>query len=139
MVHGESRWGWTLKPSDDRLTPPEVMEPLTIMFGKLFDPCPYPKPSVDYLEVGWDIKNFVNPPYSQIRYWASVAVREAEFGRFTAFLIPNDCSTLSFRILRDASWGRWEIPFRVKFIDPHKNRLVDVARSHVVFFIGGLP
>jgi hypothetical protein len=121
---------------DERYTPPEVMLPLEHVFGKLFDPCPKDH-YVDGLGIPWGEKNFVNPPYSDIIGWADKAVFEVERGKFVAFLIPNDCSTLAYKVLKAASWGKWEIPFRVKFDTPD-GRKVDVARSHVVFFLGGL-
>lgn len=131
--------------TDERYTPPEVMKPLERLFfnsmGEMFDPCP-----ANYffdrlpsgLEIDWaPRKCFVNPPYSNIAEWAEKAAIEAHKGAFVAFLIPNDCSTVAFRRLRDISWGRWEIPFRVKFDTPEGDKK-DVARSHVVFFLGVL-
>ena len=37
-----------------------------------FDPCPYPTPSWDGLQIDWVDKKkvFVNPPYSDIKSWA---------------------------------------------------------------------
>ena len=125
------------RTSDERYTPPEVLEPLRKLFGKMHDPCPSHY-TVDGLKEVWaSSKCFVNPPYSSVELWAHKAISEALEGAFVAFLLPNDCSTRAFRVLRAASWGRWEIPFRVKFGTPD-GRKVDVARSHVVFFLGGL-
>lgn len=127
-----------LSNTDERYTPPEVMLSLERLFGKMFDPCPQ-NYTIDGLTRDWSAcKCFVNPPYSNIRAWAEKAVEEMHKGAFVAFLIPNDCSTDAFKTLRTWSWGRWEIPFRVKFFTPIAGERKDVARSHVVFFMGGL-
>lgn len=122
--------------SDERYTPPEVIQPLVKVFGELWDPCPKDW-EVDGLSIVWRNKSFVNPPYSQMLDWAKKAEWTAECGKFVAFLLPNDCSTRAWQLLKRASWGQWDIPFRVKFDTPD-GRKVDVARSHVVFFLGGL-
>lgn len=104
--------------TDERYTPDEVLKPLTKLFGEMYDPCPRNHEGFDGLAISWGGRNcFVNPPYSNIWEWSSKSVRESiEKGAFVAFLIPNDCSTSAFRLLREHSWGRWEIPFRVKFL-----------------------
>jgi len=130
------------RDTDEHWTPSEVLLPIERVFfnsmGEMFDPCPVGA-TFDGLLCDWaPHKCFVNPPYSNIRAWADKAVEEMHKGAFVAFLIPNDCSTDAFKTLRTWSWGKWEIPFRVKFDTPD-GRKVDVARSHCVFFLGGLP
>jgi hypothetical protein len=122
--------------SDERYTPEEVLGPLRRVFGELWDPCPRNDIYRGGLVEPWQEKCFVNPPYSKIGAWAEKAVLESRCG-FVAFLIPNDCSTRTWQLLKAHSWGQWDIPFRVKFGTPD-GRKVDVARSHVVFFLGGL-
>jgi phage N-6-adenine-methyltransferase len=135
--------------TDERYTPLEVWKPLGHLFNFDLDPCttienPLATPLFytkedDGLTKAWiRMKVFVNPPYSDIRAWADKAVEEAGAGAFVAFLLPNDCSTAAFNTLKAWSWGRWEIPFRVKFRTPVVGEVKDVARSHVVFFLGGL-
>jgi phage N-6-adenine-methyltransferase len=135
--------------TDERFTPPEVWTPLNRLFNFDLDPCTTPdNPLATYyfftkeddgLTRPWaPEKVFVNPPYSDIGAWVDKAVGEAASGAFVAFLIPNDCSTVAFSTLKKWSWGRWEIPFRVKFRTPVVGEKKDVARSHVVFFLGGL-
>lgn len=139
-----------MSSTDERYTPPEVFGPLNALFQFSLDPCTTSKNhlgtasffSEGGLEEEWWGGNrvFVNPPYSEILAWAEKAVAEIKRNQwlFVAFLIPNDCSTSAFKLLRQHAWGRWEIPFRVKFDTP-EGKKVDVARSHVVFFLGGLP
>jgi len=133
---------------DERYTPKEVFLPLNRLFNFELDPCAEPTNKLcvpyfytkddDGLVKDWKARNcFVNPPYSNISGWTEKAITESYKGAFVAFLIPADCSTVAFRHLRVASWGRWEIPFRIKFATP-EGRRVDVARSHVCFFLGGL-
>jgi len=133
---------------DERFTPPEVFGPLDRLFGFTLDPCTTADNPLavnvfwtkedDGLSRDWSRQHvFVNPPYSQMLRWAKKAIYATMDGAFVAFLIPNDCSTEAFRLLAANSWGRWEIPFRVKFRTPTVEKK-DVARSHVVFFLGGL-
>lgn len=51
----------------DWMTPPEVLSKLDIQYKFQFDPCPY-KHNVniwDGLNIEWQERNFINPPYSQ--------------------------------------------------------------------------
>ena len=141
--------------TDERYTPEEVYGPLRRLYGFNVDPCttesnPLGTPVFftekdDGLTREWRVYAdytgshvFVNPPYSQIKKWAKKAILEASRGAFVAFLLPNDCSTEAWWLLKAASWGQWDIPFRVKFGTPVPGEKKDVARSHVVFFLGGL-
>lgn len=137
--------------TDERYTPPEVWEPLRRIFGFNLDPCTSPENPLavryfyteedDGLCRAWGAvdraRAFVNPPYSDMVAWARKAIMEARAGCFVAFILPNDCSTEAWKLLKAASWGQWDVPFRVKFLSPEGKRL-DVARGHVVFFLGGL-
>ena len=137
-----------MKSSDERKTPRKVFDRLNFVFQFDLDPCtsednplcmPYFYTAADDgLSKSWQGRRaFVNPPYSKMLDWAAKAVRESCNGAFVAFILPNDCSTEAFKILRAMAWGRCEIPHRVKFETP-EGKMVDVARSHVVFFLGGL-
>jgi hypothetical protein len=126
-----------MRPSDDRLTPPEIADPLQRVFGELWDPCPYPKPEWSGLTGAWHPANYVNPPYSRMYEWALKALEESRKDRFVAFILPNDATTRAYQVLENEAWGCWRPPFRVKFLTP-EGRRVDVARSHAVFFLGGL-
>lgn len=134
--------------SDERFTPPEVIDPLMKLFGFELDPFttddnPLVTPyfytiETDGFAQSWKgLKTFVNPPYSMMLEAARKAILEADKGAFVAFLIPNDCSTKAWKLLKEHSWGQWDIPFRVKFLTA-EGKKVDVARSHVCFFLGRL-
>lgn len=150
------------RPSDERLTPPEVWKPLNGLFNFTLDPCtsadnPLAVPVFyteedDGLTKSWaDQKAFVNPPYSKIAAWAQKACWEASIANcFVAFILPNDATTAAYKWLEQSAWGSWRPPFRVKFLTRHQPRgkqkpgpdglwRVDVARSHIIFFLGGLP
>jgi hypothetical protein len=152
------------KPSDERMTPPEVWRPLNAMFEFDIDPCtsednplamPYFFTEADSgLTKHWagygNKKVFVNPPYTEMLAWAEKTVREAALGCFVAFILPNDSTTKAYQLLEAHAWGKWRPPFRVKFLTRYQPRgkqkpgpdglwRVDVARSHVVFFLGGFP
>lgn len=61
-------------------------------FAVDFDPCPCPRPDGwDGLapEAAWGRRNFVNPPYSNIRPWLEKALQQLkEHERASVFLIP---------------------------------------------------
>jgi phage N-6-adenine-methyltransferase len=135
-----------MSDSDERRTPQRVYAPLNRLFHFTLDPCTTPNNTllfftkeVDGLAQSWAGQSvFVNPPYSQMKAWAQKACGEAAINQaFVAFLMPNDCSTTAWQWLDKAAWGKWFIPCRVKFETPD-GRTVDVARSHCVFFLGGL-
>ena len=46
-----------------------------------FDPCPYPRPIWDGLQMEWKEKNFVNPPYDNIGAWAQKSMEEFKKGK----------------------------------------------------------
>jgi phage N-6-adenine-methyltransferase len=143
-----------VKASDERKTPKVIYERLNGIFTFNLDPCTTADNPLccdrfftaedDGLVQPWNrtdgtlSRAFANPPYSLMRQFAIKAIQEAMAGCFVAFILPNDCSTRAFKLLAAHAWGRWEIPFRVKFETP-EGKKVDVARSHVVFFLGGLP
>ena len=158
---GNSERESQMKNSDLRMTPKSVYGPLNWLFDFTLDPCTsednplcayaFFSEKDDGLSQSWaGQKAFVNPPYSLMIEFARKAVTEATTNRcFVAFILPNDASTEAYQLLEKASWGCWRPPFRVKFLTafqpkgkqkPLANGLweVDVARSHVVFFLGGL-
>lgn len=52
------------------LTPPEVWASLEQEFGKLFDPCPYPRPEGwDGLNMEWGSPAYCNPPFYSVDTW----------------------------------------------------------------------
>lgn len=148
------------KPSDNRMTPASVFGPLNWMFNFTLDPCTSEENPLavqtfftekdDGLAKSWvGHRVFVNPPYSRMWDWAAKAVHEAGPTCFVAFILPNDATTEAYKMLEKNAWSGWRPGFRVKFLTKHQpegkqkplaNGLwqVDVARSHVVFFLGGL-
>lgn len=139
-----------MKASDERRTPRKVFDRLHRLFYFTLDPCTsacnplglakFYTAETDGLAHSWEGEHvFVNPPYSQMDAWAQKACREASLNdhTFVAFILPNDCTTRAWKWLARSSWGRWEIPYRVKFETP-EGKKVDVARGHVVFFLGVL-
>ena len=63
------------KNTDDWRTPSSLYD--KIMRLGYYDPCPY-KSSFNGLEIEWKEKNFVNPPYSQLKTWIIKAIEEAK-------------------------------------------------------------
>jgi len=82
------------KQSDNWATPKVVLESLEKEFGPLFDPCPLH--GEGGLEKEWMKKNFVNPPYSDIKSWVKKANDEAKKGKLVVMLIPARTDTKWF-------------------------------------------
>ena len=63
-----------------------------------YDPCPY-QASFDGLSIEWKDKNFVNPPYSELKKWIIKAIEEAKKGKSVVLLIPSRTDTKAFEML----------------------------------------
>jgi|TARA_Y100000310_G_scaffold102057_1_gene100227 site-specific DNA-methyltransferase (adenine-specific) len=95
--------------SDDWLTPKEVYEKLDEEFEFNFDPCPYPLPEFDGLKIEWKERNFVNPPYSELKKWIKKSFEEYKKGKLVVMLIPSRTDTIA--------WHEYIFPYaKVRFI-----------------------
>ena len=63
------------KNTDDWRTPSTLYNKM--MSLNYFDPCPY-QSTFDGLTIEWKNKNYVNPPYSQLKVWIIKAIEEAK-------------------------------------------------------------
>ena len=65
-----------------------------------FDPCPL-NSEFDGLKIEWGEINFVNPPYSKIKYFIDKSIEEHIKGKEVILLIPARTDTKYFRKLVD--------------------------------------
>ena len=82
------------------LTPPELLEELTLQYGFTFDACPYPKPDgFDGLTCDWGQSTYCNPPFGSIIHdgkkkgptaWARKAIKESQKGKRVVMVYPID-------------------------------------------------
>lgn len=79
-----------------------------------FDPCPV-NPQFDGLNIEWYQKNFVNPPYNQIKKWVDKAIEEDKKGHKSVLLIPARTDTKWFKKLYDYGCLFGFIEGRLKF------------------------
>lgn len=86
------------KRSDEWRTP-KVMYDSYINNG-YYDPCPY-QSKINALEIEWNEKNFVNPPYSKIKEFVNKAIEEHSKGKEVILLIPARTDTKYFKLLVD--------------------------------------
>ena len=96
---------------DNRATPRELYDLLNSDFD--FDPCPLGgEKSFDGLSVDWGNRNYVNPPYSNVRPWIEKALK----GKLCVLLLKVDTSKRVFHdlILPNASEIRF-LKGRIKF------------------------
>lgn len=56
------------------------------------DPCP-PNTLFNGLEIEWKERNFVNPPYSNIKEWSKKSYEESLKGKLVVMLIPSRTDT----------------------------------------------
>ena len=81
-----------MRNKDDWGTPQELYDKLDEEFNFTIDPCPYPKPEWDGLELDWcDERVFVNPPYSgnNIKLWMEKCFNERSKAEVIVMLIPT--------------------------------------------------
>jgi len=104
--------------NDNWLTPKQIYDMLNADFPFDFDPCPYPMPEWDGLEVEWGICSFVNPPYSETTKWCEKALTEYRKGKTVVMLLRLDASTKWFRDLILPNAEIRLVHDRVWFINP---------------------
>jgi len=81
--------------TDNWGTPKNLYENLNDEFDFDFDPCPY-RNDFDGLKIDWKKRNFVNPPYSNIKDWAKKCRDEQKKGNLSVLLIPPRTDTKYF-------------------------------------------
>lgn len=82
--------------SDDWATPKSLYN--SFMQGGYYDPCPLFS-SFDGLSIEWKEKNFINPPYSDLKKWIDKSIEEAKKGHECVLLIPSRTDTKAFESL----------------------------------------
>jgi len=73
-------------------TPEKTYDELDKEFHFNFDPCPQ-NPLYDGLNIDWGKRNFVNPPYSELKLWAKKAYEESLIGKLIVLLVPSRTDT----------------------------------------------
>ncbi|MDD3092202.1 MAG: DNA N-6-adenine-methyltransferase [Methanoregulaceae archaeon] len=126
-----------LPKKDDWLTPSVIYEPLDRRFNFDFDPCPYPRPEWDGLEVEWGKSNFVNPPYSRPGPWVRKAIKENQKGKTVVFMHP--CNDSLFKLLKYASDYVCFEGKDARFIDPVDRKLKRVNYDILAIILDGSP
>lgn len=81
----------------DWRTPAALYKELDKEFNFNFDPCPS-DPNFDGLNIDWKDRNFVNPPYKNIKDWIKKGYEEYKKGKLVVFLIPARTDTSYFHI-----------------------------------------
>ena len=85
--------------NSDNWATPKIMYNFYIR-NNYFDPCPL-NSSFDGLEIEWQEKNYVNPPYSKIKQFVNKSIEEHKKGKKVILLIPARTDTKYFRKLVD--------------------------------------
>lgn len=100
------------KNSDNWATPKYIYD--HYIDSGFFDPCPL-NSNFDGLKIDWKDKNFINPPYSNIKNWVNKAIEEHKKGKECIFLIPARTDTKYFRKLVDYGVDIFFITGRLHF------------------------
>lgn len=101
----------------DWQTPEALYKSLDSMFRFNFDPCP-PDPDFNGLNIDWEERNFVNPPYgTQIKHWVKKAYEESLKGKLVVMLIPSRTDTRYWHDFVMKAHEIWFVKGRLKFDD----------------------
>ena len=94
----------------DWKTPKALFTKLDREFNFDFDPCP-PNPSFNGLQIEWQLRNFVNPPYDRIAEWIYKAWCEWQKGKLVVLLTAARTDTKWFH--------RYVLPYasEIRFIE----------------------
>ena len=82
--------------TDDWRTPSNLYR--EFIENDYFDPCPL-HASFDGLSIDWKEKNFVNPPYSELKRWIEKSIEENKKNKEVILLIPSRTDTKGFEML----------------------------------------
>jgi site-specific DNA-methyltransferase (adenine-specific) len=124
--------------SDKWMTPPELKSDIMRRWNLSYDPCPIdwtPENDVpNGLQVRWEDRAFVNPPYSDIPSWLEKAQREIlKHGtEIAVFLVYTNTDTSWFH---DYVLGQSRIHFiegRVTFVKPSGEKTRNAMRPSMV-------
>ena len=69
-------------------TPEKFYKELNKEFNFNFDPCP-PNPKFDGLKIEWKKRNFINPPFKNIRKWIIKGLLESLNDKLCVFLVAS--------------------------------------------------
>lgn len=99
------------------------------VFENWYDPCPLnDEPKFNGLNVEWENKTFVNPPYSNPLPWVEKAIEESRKGKTIVMLLNVDTSTKWFAKLNEAKahfiWFSERLKFSEKDASPRPSMLV---------------
>ena len=84
--------------NDNYATDERIME----LFNNWYDPCPLnDNPQINGLNLEWEDKTYVNPPYSKPLPWVEKAILENHKGKTIVMLLRMDTSTKWFKLLQE--------------------------------------
>lgn len=106
--------GWYMHESDNWRTPSKLYE--KFIKNGWYDPCPI-NPTKDGLTIEWQQKNFVNPPYSNLKAWIHKAIEEHKKSKAVILLIPARTDTQVFKTIVEYGAVITFITGRLKFND----------------------
>jgi len=84
--------------SNEWATPRSLYKKLDDEFDFDFDPCPLWIGLADFdgLHSNWKDRNFINPPYSEVKQWITKGYEESLKGKLCVFLVASRTDTTWF-------------------------------------------
>lgn len=82
--------------TDHWKTPDSLFRQLDKEFNFDFDPCPLGGGITDGLNIEWGARNFVNPPYSNLKAWCKKSYEESLKDKIVVMLIPSRTDTAAW-------------------------------------------
>lgn len=123
-----------MKIKDSYMSPDWILK----MFEGWFDPCPYElNPEFNGLEIEWEDRTYVNPPYSNPLPWVEKSIVESKKGKLIVMLLKVDLSTRWFSRIMEADtkilWINGRLPYIKKEYSYQGNVPVPFPQMLVVF------
>jgi len=131
------------KEINDVATPPALYRFLNDTYNFDFDPCPL-NCKEDNLKIEWGQRNFVNPPFNDVKSFVKKAIQEMEKGRLSIFLLPTrtnasywhslilpNCTGIRFfkgRIKFPGYSKGWACPVSIIEFDPNKKKIFEMQK-----------
>jgi hypothetical protein len=128
------------KKNDKVGTPDWVYDSLNAEFRFDHDPCPldWDESKPDGLTTEWGSRNFVNPPFSQIKKWVLKSLKEVEKGKLVVML-------LTARINNNYWWDHiWPNAAEIRFISGNLQfkgyeKVLPIPMAIVIFRPNSVP
>ena len=124
------------RKSDNWQTPKWLYDELNEEFNFDFDPCPL-NSTFDGLACSWGKRNFVNPPYSNVKGFLKKAHEELKNGNADVCVFLTFANT-DTKFFHEYCYNKGELRFikgRLKFLDESGKQKFDAMRPSMIVIL----